>query len=226
MSKQNLQTTDSKLSSSLKELEPNVHLLHLSTIRQLNNSRAGTASTKTKSEVRGGGKKPWKQKGTGRARAGSIRSPLWVGGGIIFGPKPRDFSCDIPKKAGKLAIAHALASKAEETVVIKTLPEVKDSKTKNFISAMKSSNLMNLPVLIIAQRDEANFAEVKRASKNVQGVCLTDKNGIGVYEILKAKTIIITEKASAELESKLKTVLTGTKKEKKVVSKKGSKAGK
>src|SRR3989338_8688057 len=103
-----------KLPELFSGLKPNKHLLHLSVLRQLNNQRAGTASTKTKAEVRGGGKKPWKQKGTGRARAGSIRSPLWVGGGITFGPKPRSYKSSLPKKARNIAIAQALVAKAKD----------------------------------------------------------------------------------------------------------------
>lgn len=217
MSKQNLQlenTNDSKLLNSLKEIEPNKHLLHLSVLRQLSNKRAGTASTKTKSEVRGGGKKPWKQKGTGRARAGSIRSPLWVGGGITFGPKPRSFSFNIPKKASNLALAQALVAKANETTTLKTLPEIKDAKTKNFVSIMKSSGLMNLPLLIVASKKESNFETIKLASRNVQDVTFIDKDNLGVYDLLKAKSVIITEAASSDLTERLKAVA-GKEKEKK-----------
>lgn len=218
MSKQNLQlenTGGSKLLTSLKEIEPNKHLLHLSVLRQLSNQRAGTACTKTKSEVRGGGKKPWKQKGTGRARAGSIRSPLWVGGGITFGPKPRDFSFAINKKASKLALAQALAAKANEITTLKGLPEIKDAKTKNFVSVMKSSGLMNLPLLIIASKKESNFDTVKLASRNVQDVMFVDKDNVGVYDLLKAKSVVITETASSELQERLESVVAKKKAKKK-----------
>jgi large subunit ribosomal protein L4 len=204
---QNEKIKSSNLLALVKDLEPNSHLLHLSVLRQLNNNRAGTASTKTKSEVRGGGKKPWKQKGTGRARAGSIRSPLWVGGGITFGPKPRDFSTDLPKKASKLALAQAIAAKVADITTLKKLPEVKDAKTKNFLSAMKSSNLLNLPLLIIVSKSDQNLSEFKRASKNVQNVSFADKDTLGVYDLLKAKTVVITDAASEELKFKLHDVL-------------------
>jgi large subunit ribosomal protein L4 len=98
--------------------EPNKHVLYLSVVRQLANARAGTASTLTRSEVAGGGKKPWKQKGTGRARAGSIRSPLWKGGGVIFGPKPRDYTKDMPKKVRKLALRSALSSDLNKIIIL------------------------------------------------------------------------------------------------------------
>ncbi len=220
MVKQNIEINkkikDSNLLDLVKELEPNKHLLHLSVIRQLNNDRAGTASTKTKSEVRGGGKKPWKQKGTGRARAGSNRSPLWVGGGITFGPKPRDFSFDMPRKASRLALAQAFSAKASDTVTLKSLPDIKDAKTKSFLAVMKSSNLTNLPLLIIASKSEKNYEEVKRSSKNIKGVTLLDQNTVGVYDIMKANAVAITDAASEQLKNRLHTVLG---KEKKKVKK-------
>src|SRR5271165_3995035 len=99
-------------------ITPNEHVMHTALVRQLANARSGSANTKTRSEVSGGGKKPWRQKGTGRARAGSIRSPLWEGGGVTFGPKPRDFSKSLPKKVRVLALKSALASKKEDLVVV------------------------------------------------------------------------------------------------------------
>ena len=184
-----------KLPEVFSGIKPNKHLLHLSVLRQLNNQRAGTASTKTKAEVRGGGKKPWKQKGTGRARAGSSRSPLWVGGGITFGPKPRSFKFDIPRKARNLAIAQAIISKSDSLVILKSLPEAKDSKTKNFLNAANSLSLTEKPVLIIASSHEKHFNEVKRASKNIPNITVEDCNFVGVWDILKVKTLAITEGA-------------------------------
>ena len=105
-------------------IEPNVHVMHLALRRQLNNGRAGTASAKTRAEVSGGGRKPWKQKGTGRARAGSIRSPLFAGGGVSFGPKPRDYSFSMPQKARKLALKSALSARVEDTIIVKDFSEV------------------------------------------------------------------------------------------------------
>ena len=191
-----------KLPEFFLNLKPSKHLLHLSVLRQLSNQRAGTASTKTKAEVRGGGKKPWKQKGTGRARAGSIRSPLWVGGGITFGPKPRSFKFKIPQKARNLAIAQAIVAKSDSLVILKTLPEVKDSKTKNFLSAVNSLSLTNTPVLIIASSHEKHFNETKRASRNIPDISVEDCNFIGVWDILKTKTLVITEAALKEFEKR------------------------
>lgn len=196
MSKKSAQTT---LFSSVK---PNLHLLHLSVTRQLNNSRAGTASTKTKSEVRGGGKKPWKQKGTGRARAGSIRSPLWVGGGITFGPKPRDYKFNIPKKALSIAILQAFAAKNNEIQVVKELPEVKDAKTKTLLNGLKSLDILEFPLLVIAHSKDSNFNNVKRASRNVEGLLMISEKGLSTYEILKAKKIMITEAVLEDIEKR------------------------
>lgn len=194
---------DFKLPSWFKSLSPNIHLLHLSVLRQLNNQRAGTASTKTRAEVRGGGKKPWKQKGTGRARVGSIRSPLWVGGGIIFGPKPRKYEIDLPKKVRSLAVAQALAAKVNNIVILKGLPDLKHIKTKEFKAAIKSMNLSKVPVLLIASLNESGFLKAEKASNNLQDVLVREQRYVGVFEILKANTIGITESAMNELDKRL-----------------------
>ena len=207
---------NSKLPELFLGLKPNKHLLHLSVLRQLDNQRAGTASTKTKGEVRGGGKKPWKQKGTGRARAGSSRSPLWVGGGITFGPKPRSFKFNIPKKARNLALAQAIVTKSDSLVTLKSLPEIKDSKTKNFVSAVKSLSLTDTPLLIIASPNEQHFNEAKRASGNIPNIIVCDCNFVGVWDVLKTKTLAITESALKELEKRFS----------KQLKSKNSKAGK
>ena len=185
------------------KLTPNKHLLHLAVLREQSNKRAGTASTKTKSEVRGGGKKQWKEKGTGRARAGSIRSPLWVGGGISFGPKPRSYKSDLPKKAKNLAILQAIATKGESLIVLKKLPEIKDSKTKNFVIAMKTFGAVVEPVLLVCDSKEPHFNEVKRSSNNLKNVTVLEQSFMNVYEILKSNTLIITEKALEELKKRL-----------------------
>ena len=198
----NEKSKDSKLPGLFKNLTPNVHLLHLAVLRQLSNQRAGTASTKTKGEVRGGGKKPWKQKGTGRARAGSIRSPLWVGGGITFGPKPRSFKINLPKKVRNLALAQALLAKEESLEIIKKLPELKEAKTKEFKAAIKSMGHLKLPALFIADLNDSGFANVKRASNNLPDVMFKDQQFVGPFEILKANSVFITEKALAEIEKR------------------------
>ncbi len=186
---------DFKLPDLFKSLKSNNHLLHLTVLRQLTNQRAGTASTKTRAEVRGGGKKPWNQKGTGRARAGSIRSPLWVGGGITFGPKPRSFKIQLPKKARNLAIAQAIAVKSEDLILIKSLPNLNNSKTKELDSALKAYSQIKEPLLIIAENSEQNFLSVKKASGNMRKVNLADQQHVGTHDILKAHSVMITKAA-------------------------------
>ena len=154
MAKEILSTTGEKLgeitlSKDVFGVEPNLHVMHLALRRQLNNGRQGSACAKTRSEVSGGGKKPWKQKGTGRARAGSLRSPLFAGGGVIFGPKPRDFSFSMPQKARKLALKSALSSRKEQLVIVKDFSTLAEPKTKLMASALKSLNL-NGKILIVA----------------------------------------------------------------------------
>lgn len=197
----NDQVKGSKLPGLFKNLEPNAHLLHLSVLRQLNNKRAGTASTKTRAEVRGGGKKPWKQKGTGRARAGSIRSPLWTGGGISFGPKPRSYKLNLSRKERNLAIAQAITSRASDIEIIKKLPELKQAKTKEIKAQIKSLGLKT-PLLLVAESQEAGFLNIKRASNNLQDVLFIDQKHIGTFEIMKANVIAITESALKELEKR------------------------
>ena len=204
--KGNEKSNVSKLPAVFSGIEPNSHLLHLSVLRQLSNQRAGTACTKTRSEVRGGGKKPWKQKGTGRARAGSIRSPLWVGGGITHGPKPRSFRLELTKKARNLAIAQAIVAKADQINTLKSIPEIKDSKTKNFILAMKSMGFENKPALLIASPKEQNFNQAKLASRNIPGVMVESCDFVGVTEIIKANSIAITEVAFKEFEKRFSKI--------------------
>ncbi len=119
-------------------VEPNLHVMHLALRRQLNNARQGSACAKTRAEVSGGGKKPWKQKGTGRARAGSLRSPLFAGGGVSFGPKPRSYAFDMPQKARQLALRSALSARLEQTVIVKDFSEIKEAKTKLMVQALSA----------------------------------------------------------------------------------------
>lgn len=221
MSKKTIQYVDdknkeSKLPEVFLNLEPNVHLLHLSVLRQLSNKRRGTASTKTRAEVRGGGKKPWRQKGTGRARVGSIRSPLWVGGGIAFGPKPRSHEFEIPQKARNLAIAQAITSKIDDLMLLKKLPDLKGSKTKDFVASMKSFGLTKTPLLIICESNEPHYIEVKRASNNLPNIVIKDQKYVGTVDILKANTVVITEHALSELGKRFSSFSNKKKKSSKV----------
>jgi len=122
-------------------VEPNIHVMHLALRRQLNNARQGSACTKTRAEVAGGGRKPWKQKGTGRARAGSLRSPLFAGGGVIFGPKPRSYAFNMPQKARKLALKSALSARSSQLVFVKDFSTLEAPKTKLMVASFLTSNV-------------------------------------------------------------------------------------
>lgn len=182
--------------------EPNVHVMHLALRRQLSNGRGGNACTKTRAEVRGGGKKPWKQKGTGRARAGSLRSPLFAGGGVIFGPKPRDYSFSIPAKARRLALRSALSARTESMKVIKDFSAVTMPKTKEFVKVLNSMNLSG-KLLIVADLNLAENQHLKLSAKNVPNVRLILPSNLNVKDLLEADTIVITESAINDITERL-----------------------
>ncbi|OGI02721.1 MAG: 50S ribosomal protein L4 [Candidatus Melainabacteria bacterium GWF2_37_15] len=182
--------------------EPNMHVMHLALKRQLNNARAGTASAKTRSEVRGGGKKPWKQKGTGRARAGSTRSPLFAGGGVIFGPKPRDYSTSMPVKARRLALRSALSARTESIKLIKDFSAITNPKTKEFIKVLDSLSVSG-KILVITEFNNAENQHLKLASRNVPNVKLILPSNINVKDILEADQIVMTESALNEITERL-----------------------
>ena len=184
-------------------VEPNIHVMHLALRRQLNNARQGSACTKTRAEVAGGGRKPWKQKGTGRARAGSIRSPLFAGGGVIFGPKPRDYSFAMPQKARKLALKSALSARSEQVVVVKDFSEIKEPKTKLMVKSLASLKVEG-KVLIIAdtRATENNYLEL--AARNIPSVKLLLPSNLNVKDLLEADNVVITESAVNEITERLK----------------------
>jgi large subunit ribosomal protein L4 len=175
------------------------HLLHAAVVMQLANRRGGNAATKSKGLVRGGGKKPWRQKGTGRARAGSIRSPLWVGGGTIFGPQPRDYSYRIPKKARREALLSALSLKKSDgkIVVIEKL-ELAQAKTKLMASALADINVSSA-LIIIAEADET----IERSARNLPNVKVLRVQGLNVYDLLRYEYLILTEPALKLIEQRL-----------------------
>ena len=168
-------------------------VLHSAVVRQLANARRGTASTKTRSEVSGGGRKPWRQKGTGRARAGSIRSPLWAGGGVTFGPKPRDYSISMPRKMRVLAIKAALATKRDDLVVVKDFNGFSGNKTKDFAQVLKSLDLIGKKVLIVLDFDSESNCRVELAARNIRGVKLIHVNNLNVKDLLDATSVLTTE---------------------------------
>ncbi|MEM8779812.1 MAG: 50S ribosomal protein L4, partial [Cyanobacteria bacterium P01_G01_bin.49] len=170
------------------------HILHRAVVRQLNNARQGTASTKTRAEVRGGGRKPWRQKGTGRARAGSIRSPLWRGGGIIFGPKPRDFGLKMNRKERRLALRTAISSRGDDLIVVENFAEqLPQPKTKELASALVRWGVdTNQKVALILLEMTDN---VYLSARNLSYVKIIRANSLNVYDLLNADKIVLTSEA-------------------------------
>ena len=206
MSKQLLNTNGEKLGEiTLNEavfgVEPNLHVMHLALRRQLNNARQGSACAKTRAEVSGGGKKPWKQKGTGRARAGSLRSPLFAGGGVVFGPKPRSFEINMPQKARKLALKSALSAREEQLVVVKDLA-IAEPKTKLMMSVLDSLKVAG-KILIIADVKAAENNNLELAARNIPSVKLLLPSNLNVKDLLEADSVIITESAVNEITERL-----------------------
>ncbi|MEL6321717.1 MAG: 50S ribosomal protein L4, partial [Cyanobacteria bacterium J06626_14] len=167
------------------------HIVHRALVRQLANARQGTASSKTRSEVRGGGKKPWRQKGTGRARAGSSRSPLWKGGGVIFGPKPRDYSVKMNKKERQLALRTALQSRAEDIVVVEKFDDQIDRpKTKVVLEAIARWKIdTSIKILMIVDQPSENLS---LSVRNVSTIRLITPGNLNIYDILAADQIVAT----------------------------------
>lgn len=183
-------------------VEPNLHIMHLALRRQLNNARSGSANSKTRSEVSGGGRKPWKQKGTGRARAGSIRSPLFAGGGVIFGPKPRDYSFSMPQKARRLALKSALSARIDNTVLVKDFSEIKEAKTKLMAASLKALKVEG-KILIIADAKAAENAYLELAARNLPNVKIILPSNLNVKDLLEADNVVITESAINEITERL-----------------------
>lgn len=175
------------------------HIVHRALRRQMVNARQGTACTKTRSEVRGGGRKPWRQKGTGRARAGSIRSPLWRGGGVIFGPKPRDFEVKMNKKERRLALRTAFQSRAEDLIVVEEFAEqFPRPKTKELLSAIDRWGIApDRKVLLILPEPQPN---IYLSGRNVELMNVILVNSLNVYDILDADKIVITSTAIAKIQ--------------------------
>ena len=190
------QVGDIELNDAVFGVEVNNHLVHMAVVNQLANNRQGTQSAKTRSEVSGGGRKPWKQKGTGHARQGSTRSPQWTGGGIVFAPKPRDYSFKMNKKEKQLALKSVLTSRVQENKFI-VVDEIKleEAKTKKFAEAL--NNLKVSKALVVLNSNDAN---VVRSVKNIPTVKTALTNTINVYDILKYDTVVIDKAAVATIE--------------------------
>ena len=190
------QVGDIELNDAVFGVEVNEHLVHMAVVSQLANKRQGTQSAKTRSEVSGGGRKPWKQKGTGHARQGSTRSPQWTGGGVVFAPKPRDYSFKLNKKERQLALKSALTSRVQENKFI-VVDEIKLDEIKTAKFAKVMSNLKVEKALVVLNENDKN---VVLSAKNIPTVKTALTNTINVFDILKYDTIVIEKSAVTTIE--------------------------
>ena len=189
-------TGDMEVSDAIFAAEVNKSVLHQVVVNYLANQRQGTQSTKTRTEVRGGGIKPWRQKGTGRARQGSIRAPQWTGGGVVFAPTPRDYSFKMNRKEKRTALKSALTSRVQENKLI-VVDELKfdEIKTKKFAEVLKNLNL-DKALVVLNENDE----KVVMSAKNIPTVKTTQINTINVYDVLKYNTVVLTKAAAESIE--------------------------
>ena len=190
------QVGEIELNDAVFGIEPNEHLVKMAVTQQLANNRQGTQSAKTRSEVSGGGRKPWRQKGTGHARQGSTRAPQWVGGGVVFAPKPRDYSFKLNKKEKRIALKSALSSRVAENKIV-VLDELKfeAAKTKNFTAVMNALNVEK--ALVVLNDMDQN---VILSARNIPTVKTAQTNNINVYDILKYDTLVVTTDAIKTIE--------------------------
>ena len=184
------------LSDAVFGVEVNEHLVHMAVVNQLANKRQGTQSAKTRSEVSGGGKKPWRQKGTGHARQGSTRAPQWTGGGTVFAPKPRDYSFKMNKKEKRIALFSALSSKvAENKIIVVDEFKLDEIKTKKFVEVM--NNLKANKALVVVEEDNKN---VVLSGRNVPTVKVEANNEINTYDVVKYDTLVVTKAAVEKIQ--------------------------
>lgn len=189
--------SDIALSDAIFAITPNASAMHLCVVAYLANQRQGTQSTLTRAEVRGGGKKPWRQKGSGRARQGSIRSPQWTHGGIALGPKPREYGKTVNKKVRRLAMKSALSSKvaAEELIVLDSL-EMNEIKTKEVVSVLKALETGKKVLIVLPEKNET----VYRSARNIKGVKATLVSTLNVYDILNCDSLVVLKDAVSKIE--------------------------
>ena len=189
--------SDIALSDAIFAITPNASAMHLCVVAYLANQRQGTQSTLTRAEVRGGGKKPWRQKGSGRARQGSIRSPQWTHGGIALGPKPREYGKTVNKKVRRLAMKSALSSKvaAEELIVLDSL-EMNEIKTKEVVSVLKALETGKKVLIVLPEKNET----VYRSARNIKGVKTTLVSTLNVYDILNCDSLVVLKDAVSKIE--------------------------
>ncbi|KXS45766.1 MULTISPECIES: 50S ribosomal protein L4 [unclassified Candidatus Frackibacter] len=195
------QVGEIELNQNIFDVEINEHVVHEAVTAQLAAKRSGTAATKTRGKVSGGGRKPWRQKGTGRARHGSIRSPIWVGGGTTFGPQPRDYSKKLPKKVKKLAVKSALTAKVneDELIVVDKL-DFAQPKTKEMVKVLEALNSSDQKVLIVTSEKDANLY---KSARNIPGVNVLIASALNVYDILNCNKLIATKDAIEKVEEVL-----------------------
>ena len=185
-----------ELNDAVFGVEINEHLVHMAVVNQLANNRQGTQSAKTRSEVSGGGKKPWRQKGTGHARQGSTRAPQWTGGGTVFAPKPRDYSFKMNKKEKRIALFSALSSKvAENKIIVVDEFKLDEIKTKKFVEVM--NNLKANKALVVVEEDNKN---VVLSGRNVPTVKVEANNEINTYDVVKYDTLVVTKAAVEKIQ--------------------------
>jgi len=189
--------SDIELAENVFGIEPNENIVHAVLVNYLANQRQGTQSTKTRAEVRGGGKKPWRQKGTGRARQGSIRAPQWIKGGIALGPKPRSYKYTVNKKERRLAIKSLLSSKVieKELTVVDKL-ELKEIKTKSMVNALSALKVEGKTLIIVPERN----TNVLMSARNIEGVKTITVNNINVFDLLKYTNLILPVDTVKKLE--------------------------
>ena len=189
--------SDIDLKEEIFGIEPNEAVIHSVLVNFLANQRQGTQSTKTRSEVSGGGRKPWRQKGTGRARQGSIRAPQWIKGGIALGPKPRDYRYTVNKKERRLAVKSMLSMKVlEQSLVVVDKLAFEEIKTKNMVSALNNLKVTGKTLVMLAEKNE----NVQKSARNIEGVKTTLVNTINVYDLLKYNNLVVTLDTVKKLE--------------------------
>ena len=189
--------SDIDLKEEIFGIEPNEAIIHSVLVNYLANQRQGTQSTKTRAEVRGGGRKPWRQKGTGRARQGSIRAPQWIKGGIALGPKPRSYKYTVNKKERRLAVKSMLSMKVlEQSLVVVDKLAFEEIKTKNMVSALSNLKVTGKTLVMLPEKDE----KVQKSARNIEGVKTTLVNTINVYDLLKYNNLVVTLDTVKKLE--------------------------
>ena len=194
---QGKKVSDIELNENVFGIKPNEKIVHIALINYMANQRQGTANTKTRAEVAGGGRKPWRQKGTGRARQGSIRAPQWIKGGIALGPKPRDYSYRTNKKERQLAIKSLLSSKVlENNLVVVDKLDLKEIKTKNMVKTLENLKVEGKTLIILPEKNK----NVQSSARNIEGVKTSLTNTINVYDLLKYNKLILTVDSVKSLE--------------------------